>query len=72
MNQIKTLEDLAAAALNKQSVVVPTQTCWSRPRPAAFMQNQIGHVLLALFRAGMFVYEKPEKKKRSFMGKGEA
>jgi len=60
--QIKTLEELAQARAEKKSVHVPSSHCWG-VRPAAFVMNQSGDVLLRMFQSGMFIYEKPKKKK---------
>lgn len=42
----------------RRSVFVPTSFAWRKPRPAAFMINLPGTVLLDLFHMGMYVYEK--------------
>jgi hypothetical protein len=69
MKQIKTLQALRVCADNRQSVICPDSRCWNRPRPAAFMINQIGCVLLTLFLQGMYVYE-PKKKVKKSIRKG--
>lgn len=57
-HQILNLESLDKVRQRKQSIVVPKSTGWAKPKPAAVMINLPGHVLLDLFRYGMFVYEK--------------
>lgn len=59
---IVTLEGLKQAAARRQAVYVPSSPCWFRPRPAAFVINQQGAVLLRLIKAGMFIYKKEEIK----------
>lgn len=60
--QIRTLPDLEWAALNKQAVYVPqSPAAWGKPKPAAFIMNLQGWVILRLLRAGMFVYRKKKQ-----------
>ncbi len=54
--QIITLEGLNEAADKRQSVVCPKDRCWNRPKPARFVINLSGAVLLRLFNSGMFIY----------------
>lgn len=64
--QIKTLEGLRRAALDRKSVVVPRCAYgrfgmpWGKPKPAAFMINLSGHMLVHLFNTGMYIYKKEE------------
>lgn len=60
--QIKTLEELQAAALAKRSVVIPQGRFLPGPRPAAFVLNMAGCVLLRMFQSGMYIYTKTESK----------
>lgn len=62
MQQIKNLDDLMSANINKKAVVIPTSRAWTRRMPAAFMIHQPGERLWHLFREGMFIYQKKEKK----------
>lgn len=55
---IVSLEGLKQAATRRQAVYIPSSPCWYRPRPAAFVLNQQGAVLLKLIKAGMFIYKK--------------
>jgi hypothetical protein len=55
--KIESLEALDEAVKARKAVVVPKYCCWDRPRPAAFVINLSGAVLLRLFQAGMFLYE---------------
>ena len=52
------------AVKSKKAVVVPKGSNWSKPRPAAFMINLPGVVLLRLFDLGMYIYNKPNKGER--------
>lgn len=54
--RITTLEELERAAHNKRAVYSTTFASW--PRPAAFVLNYAGSVLLSLFRRGLFIYKK--------------
>lgn len=64
--QIKTLEGLRRAALDRKSVIVPNaehvrfSPPWNKPKPAAFMINLSGHILVHLFGIGMYIYKKEE------------
>lgn len=58
--RIKTVEELEAAAKSKRSVIVPSSQCWYKPCPAAFVINLQGHILVQLFRKGMYLYNKKE------------
>ncbi len=62
MEKINNLDDLILARGNKKSVFVPNDMIWMKPKPAAFMINLAGCVLYRLFRYGMFIYHKKEKK----------
>jgi hypothetical protein len=65
--KIKSLDELADAANKRKAVICPTQHCWCRPRPAAFMIHQPGIVLLGLFDFGMEIYEpSPKRENRIF------
>jgi len=61
MTKITTLEELHKLRTIKRSVFCPNARCLSKPRPAAFIINLQGHVLLMLFRSGMYLYEKEKK-----------
>lgn len=60
--QIKTLQQLAAAATARQSCLIRHRTrdgaeyFEQRPWPAAFLINRIGHDLLRIFEGGLFLY----------------
>lgn len=64
--QIKTLEGLRRASLDRKSVIVPHAghirfgPPWNKPKPAAFMINLSGHILVHLFSIGMYIYKKEE------------
>lgn len=62
-DQVTTLRELRRAVGNKRSVICPMlPPPWNKPRSAAFMINLCGAVLLRLFKQGMYLYVKPEKK----------
>ena len=54
------LDGLKEAAIWRRAVVVPRAgwTPWQKPKPATFMLNLTGSVLLRLFNVGMYIYEK--------------
>lgn len=57
---IKSLEALAAAAQNRQSVICPGS--WlSKPRPAAFVINLPGAMIYKLILGGLYIYQ-PKRK----------
>jgi len=60
-SRIVDLDDLFALAQSHRSVVVPKLSVWKKPRPAAFMMNLTGQVLLELITAGMYEYKKEPK-----------
>ncbi len=59
--QVKTLEHLEILSAMGRAVVLPQPPCWSKPRPAAFVINLPGAVILRMILAGLFVYEVPGK-----------
>ena len=61
--KIKTIEELSAAVGKFKAVTAPKLPAWKKPRPAAFMIHLPGIQLLRLFRAGMYVYVKPNKER---------
>ena len=60
-DRIETLEELHTAVVEHRAVVVPGMWVWGRARPAAFIIHQPGVVLLRMFTAGMYLYDKPGK-----------
>ena len=60
--KIRTLEDLRDVVSSRRSVVVPEYRVWDKPRPAAFVINLSGQILLSLMNKGMYVYESEESK----------
>jgi len=59
--QITCLSDLWTAAYYRRAVVVPTDSTWEKPRPAAFVFNLPGAVIYRLLAAGMYVYQPKPK-----------
>lgn len=55
--KIETLADLEDCALKRQSVYADGNRAFYLPRPAAFVINLQGRLLLNLFRSGLYVYE---------------
>lgn len=64
MKKITNLDELHQAATDRRSVVIPNWGGFVRPKPAAFVLNQIGCVLHRMFLSGMYLYEKPKKDPR--------
>ncbi len=60
--RIYNLESLMSAVRLKRAVFVPKSVSWSKPRPAAFVINLQGFVLLQMFIAGLYIYEKGDQK----------
>ena len=60
--RVTTLAELALLSEAKRSVICLNHRAWDRPRPAAWMIQLPGAMLLGLFAAGMYVYEKPVRK----------
>ena len=61
--QVKTLEQLAVAAIDRKSVIIPDSFIYSKnPRPAAFIMSQQARLVHQYIVQGMFIYE-PKKKK---------
>ena len=58
--QIKTLEQLEAAALERRSVFCPESKglMKTKPMPAAFVISMQARMVLNLMRAGLYVYTK--------------
>jgi len=63
-SQIHTLADLAAARDSKQSVFCPTLRSFAKARPAAFIINYSGSIILMMLKSGLFVYNKPSPSKK--------
>jgi len=60
--KIESLKELAKVSEAKKCVVVP-ETYMSQPRPAAFVLSMQARLVLRLMEAGMFVYEKKDRRK---------
>lgn len=58
---VHSLRELHSLALGRRSVVVPSSRGFGKPRPAAFMINLPGMILLDLFQKGMYLYKKEPK-----------
>jgi len=59
--KIECLQDLYDIRRFRRSVVVPAWSVWKDPKPAAFMMNLSGEILLRMFNKGMYLYE-PKRK----------
>ncbi len=59
--RINNLLALRIAVTNKRAVICPSSRCFRGPRPAAFMINLSGEILLRLFGGGMYIYKKKVK-----------
>ena len=57
--RITTLKELRDLSNQHKSVYCPNTYAWRRPRPAAFMINLSGAILINLFESGMYEYVKP-------------
>ena len=55
---VTTLEELDTARFFRLSVVCPTSRAWNKPKPAAFIMNLSGDIILKLIRRGLYIYEK--------------
>jgi hypothetical protein len=58
VNNVHALRDLA---LNRKSVYVPGSPLFRKHKPAAWIINLQGRILVGLFELGMFVYEPQNK-----------
>ena len=58
MKQIRTLHDLHDLRDERRSVVCPALAMLEKPRPAAFVLNLSGEIILRCIKSGMFLYEK--------------
>ena len=54
--KIDSLKKLYEARAAKRSVVVPAWNGFVTPRPAAFMMNLSGELLLRMFKSGMYLH----------------
>ena len=57
-----TLAELALLSEAKRSVFCPRHAAWQRPRPAAWLIQLPGAMLMGIFAEGLYVYEKPVRK----------
>lgn len=55
-DQINTLQDLWVAAQRRQSVHIPGERGLGGPKPAAFIMNLTGQVILRMIERGLRVY----------------
>lgn len=58
---VKTLRELKQLAVKRRSVVCPKLHAWSQRKPAAFIMNLQGEVILRLLNSGLYVYRKKEQ-----------
>ena len=56
--RVTTLAELALLSGAKRSVICPKYPAWNRPRPAAWIIQLPGAMLLNMMECGMYVYEK--------------
>lgn len=63
-DQVNTLHHLASLAADKRSVCAPgfRGLPFRKPKPAAFVINMSGQIILQLIASGLYVYEPKEKK----------
>ena len=65
--RIINLHGLWLARQDRKSVICPTSRAWEKPRPAAFMMNLPGEILLRLFKGGMYLYKKGKSMKKTIL-----
>lgn len=63
--QVRTLSQLIQAALDRRAVVCPSSPCFSKPIPAAFIQNLQAIIVHRLICRGLFVHTKKKGKKNA-------
>ena len=56
--QIKTLQALGRAANHRRSVICPAFRGLRRPKPAKFVLQMTGEMILRMLDKGLFLYEK--------------
>ena len=56
--QILTLQGLAVARTERRAVYCPSLPSCKKPKPAAWVINMNGSVILRMIDAGLYVYEK--------------
>ena len=56
--RVTTLAELALLSGAKRSVICLNHRAWDRPRPAAWIIQLPGAMLLNMMECGMYVYEK--------------
>jgi len=66
MKQIKTLEGLSEAGIYRKAVFCPQSANFWKPKPASFILNLQGLMILNLIRKGMFIYEPKREAKRNY------
>ena len=59
LGQVISLEQLGEAAKARKAVICTGVPCFGKPKSAAFVINMQGHQLLRVFKAGLYIYEKP-------------
>lgn len=57
--RITTLEELGQAAQDRKAVICTDVHSFRKPTSASFVLGQHGTVLMRLFAAGLYIYEKP-------------
>lgn len=62
--RLKGLFELQCLAMERKSVVVPEWPSYAKPKPASVVINLPGIMLLKMFAAGMYLYQKPQPKGR--------
>ena len=60
--RVTTLAELALLSAARRSVFTPRDRSWKRPLPAAWVIQLPGAMLMGIFAAGLYVYEKPVRK----------
>ena len=56
--RVTTLDGLAYLRSERKSVICPKHPAWNRPRPAAWIIQLPGAMLLNMMECGLYVYEK--------------
>ena len=65
MHQIRTLQDLRKARDERRSVRIHSVdrfSNWNTPRPAAFVLNLSGEIILRLIETGLYIHQPKSKR----------
>jgi hypothetical protein len=61
LHKINTIKELKEVADNRKSIIIPKSRVWNMPKPASFLIQLPGIILVKLLEQGIYIYQAKKK-----------